>query len=245
MRSNLVVTILAAGEGKRMRSDIPKVLHLVGGKPMLLRVIETARELKPDKIVVVTGRHHKLIINTLSNYTDIFGILFVEQPEPNGTGDALKCCLHQFELYQRVLVLNADMPLINADLLSRFVSDNTVNAKVLTATIENPTGYGRILYESNHFVGIKEEKDATDEERKIKEINSGIYLFQTRFLRSFISKITNDNVQNEYYLTDIIKIGRDAEQNISTFLINENENLYIKGVNTPEELSEAELYLQK
>jgi bifunctional UDP-N-acetylglucosamine pyrophosphorylase/glucosamine-1-phosphate N-acetyltransferase len=137
------------------------------------------------------------------------------------------------------------MPLINEDLLSRFVSDNTVNAKVLTAIIENPTGYGRIVYESDHFVGIKEDKDATDEERQIKEINSGIYLFQTRFLRSFLPKIKNENVQNEYYLTDIIKIGRDAQQNISTFLINENENLYIKGVNTPEELYEAELYLQK
>lgn len=238
--SSIIVTILAAGEGKRMRSEIPKVLHLFCGKPMLVWIIETARTLCPEKIIIVTGRHHKQIIKTLAKWMDSFGIVFVEQPEPIGTGNAVMCCLDHYITESKVLILNGDMPLITASLLDSFIRyyANT-DCVVLTAILSNPHGYGRILYENGSFAGIIEEKDCTEEQRKIHEINSGIYLISGNVLQTFLPKITNDNAQGEYYLTDIVKWIRTSSSHFcSTYLIDESENFCIRGINTPEELLE-------
>lgn len=244
--SNLVVTILAGGEGKRMKSNIPKVLHpfTVDGqqKPMLVRIIEVALSMEPKKIVIVTGKFHNVIIQTLSKYMDIFGIRFVEQPEPKGTGHAVYCCLEQYDKDDNVLILNGDMPLINKRVLDKFIwtqPKETKGCHILTASLREPFGYGRIVYEGDSFIGIVEEKDCTKEQRAITIVNSGIYLVNANVLKKYIPMISDDNSQKEYYLTDIVKLIRqcDLKNGLSTFLISEVENIYIKGVNTADELS--------
>jgi bifunctional UDP-N-acetylglucosamine pyrophosphorylase/glucosamine-1-phosphate N-acetyltransferase len=241
-----VITILAGGEGKRMRSDLPKVLHLFRGKPMLLRVIETARQLQPSKIVVVTGRFHTQIIRTLSQYTDIFGIVFVEQPVPKGTGDAVLHTLPQYGGEDHVLILNGDTPLINAGVLDRFIFNTaSTDCAILSAHLEKPRGYGRIVRDSrDNFEEIVEEKDCSPEQRLITEINTGIYFIRANVLHTYIPKITDENVQKEYYLTDIVKLAREYSLGhiIKAHPIDESENHFIRGVNTPEEMADLERY---
>jgi len=247
--SNLVVTILAGGEGKRMNSNIPKVLHLFtfGGeqKPMLVRIIEVAMSLAPKKIVVVTGKFHNTIIQTLSKYMDIFGIRFVEQPEPKGTGHAVSCCLDHYDDDDNILILNGDMPLITNHVLNKFLwtqPKETKGCHIMTARLENPFGYGRIIYDNDKFIGIVEEKDCTDQQRAVDIVNSGMYLVNGNVLKQFIPMITDKNIQREFYLTDIVKLIRQSRSNVevSTFLISEVENNFIKGVNTHAELASLE-----
>lgn len=238
----LVVIILAAGEGKRMRSDLPKVLHPCGEKPMLVRVIETVQSLHPQKIVVVAGRHHPLILETLEKWIDCQEIVFVKQPTPMGTGHAVRCCENEFESNDRVLIINGDMPLIRHGLLEDLLEKaRHVEGTVLTAILENPYGYGRIIYHpTGIFTGIIEEKDCSLEQKQIQEINTGVYVFHGKVLHHCLSHITNNNQQQEYYLTDIIKFTN--KYTINTFLIDKNENIQICGVNTPEELHELSKY---
>jgi UDP-N-acetylglucosamine diphosphorylase/glucosamine-1-phosphate N-acetyltransferase len=242
MCDNLVITILAAGDGKRMNSDLPKVLHLFNDKPMLVRIIETALSLNPEKIFIITGKHHKLIRETLDKYIDINKLWFVNQTEPMGTGHAIKICLPLYDYNSQVLLLNGDMPLINKDILEKFIHSSSY-ANILVAKFEQATGYGRIIYnEKNELNEIVEEKDCTDEQRKVTIINSGIYLIHSKLLKDFIPLIENNNAQAEYYLTDIVKIIRkNTDIPIGTYLIDEHENKYISGVNTAAELANLEL----
>jgi bifunctional UDP-N-acetylglucosamine pyrophosphorylase/glucosamine-1-phosphate N-acetyltransferase len=241
MESQLTITILAAGEGKRMRSNIPKVLHLFKGKPMLVRVIETALCLKPNKLIVVTGKYHNLIKETLSKYINIENILFVKQTAPLGTGHAVRECLPYYSSNEWVLILNGDMPLINQRILENFLKTHCYMC-ILVAMFSNPKGYGRIVYnEMGEFTEIVEEKDCDFEQSFINVVNSGIYFINSQLLLRYITNIDNNNAQNEYYLTDIVKIIRQNEKfSIGTFLIDKNENKYISGVNTPEELEVLE-----
>lgn len=241
--AELTVILLAGGEGKRMRSDIPKVLHLFNEKPMLVRIIETIQELRPKKIIVVTGKFHRQIIQTLSNYMDIFGIQFIRQPEPLGTGDAVKCCLEEFDNEDKVLILNGDMPLITLEILQDFIEKSRGVCNILSAKFSNPHGYGRIVYDKDgDFIGIIEQKDCTEEQKTIDIINTGLYYVNGNILKQFVPFITNNNVQNEYYLTDIVKIIISKSWNmIDTVLLDETKNKYISGVNTPEELAELQL----
>lgn len=235
---NLVITILAAGEGKRMRSDIPKVLHLFQGKPILARIIETARQLNPKMIIVITGRHNQLIQKTLMEYISIKDVLFVVQEKPLGTGDAIKTTLPYYYLGEQVLILNGDMPLINNTILEQFIHKRS-HMNILVAKFANPFGYGRIVYNSTgEFTEIVEEKDCNDLQREIQIVNSGLYYLSAEILIKYIPKITNENSQQEYYLTDIVKLVKNQSNiHIDTFLIGESENKYISGVNTPEELT--------
>ena len=235
---NLTITIMAAGEGKRMNSIIPKVLHLFKNKPMLVRIIEECFLINPNKIIIITGKYDKLIKDTLALYIDNFNkLIFIKQINPCGTGDAIKCTLDQYSSNENVLILNGDMPLIKASLIKNFIN-NSVKAKLLVAKLENPYGYGRILYNNNEkFIGIKEEKDCNDEERKIDIVNVGIYLFDSNILKKYIPLIDNNNIQKEYYLTDIVKIlYKETDIEINTYLIEDNLKYQIYGVNTQEEL---------
>jgi bifunctional UDP-N-acetylglucosamine pyrophosphorylase/glucosamine-1-phosphate N-acetyltransferase len=236
--NHLVVTILAGGEGKRMRSDIPKVLHLFKEKPMLARIIDSVRELNPKKIIIVTGKFHHMIIQTLSKYIDIFGLVFVKQSEPLGTGHAIKCCLDEYEPDNKVLILNGDTPLITSSVLQKFIEGCHGCCNVLAAKFDNPFGYGRIIYDKDgDFTGIVEEKDCSESQRKINIINGGIYYINGFILKNFIPLISNNNVQKEFYLTDIVKTVKDKSWNvISTVVLDESDTRYISGVNTPEEL---------
>jgi len=248
MSKNLVITILAAGEGKRMKSDIPKVLHLFNGKPMLVRIIETTYLLNPTKILIITGKFHELIKTTLSDYFDISNsiIEFVVQKLPQGTGDAINCCLSCYEKDDKVLILNGDMPLINKEVLQKFIqnsNNNNSEMSILVARLPNPYGYGRIIYnDDGEFTQIVEEKDCDDEQRKVNIINSGLYFITGEMLKYYIPFIENENAQKEYYLTDIVKIVKNkTKKQINTYLISEKENSIISGVNTPEELFKLEL----
>jgi bifunctional UDP-N-acetylglucosamine pyrophosphorylase/glucosamine-1-phosphate N-acetyltransferase len=234
---NLIVTILAAGEGKRMNSNLPKVLHTIKNRPMLVRVIETARLLNPVKLIVVVGKHKDLIQTTLSKYFSLNDIIFVEQPEALGTGDAIKSCLQQYADDGPVLILNGDMPLITLDILKK-MTDSEYDASVMTAKFENPSGYGRVFTTKKGMVlKIVEEKDCTDIEKENNIINTGIYCIHSIFLKEFIPKIEKENAQKEYYLTDIIKFMNQRFIPVQSILLDENENIFVSGVNTPEELA--------
>ena len=238
---NLTITILAAGEGKRMRSTIPKVLHLFRGKPMLVRIIETAKELDAKKIIIITGKYDELIKQTVAKYMELEGLIFVQQGSPLGTGDAIKSCLSAYTEEDKVLILNGDMPLINKEILRKFI-DNREPMTILVARFSNPYGYGRIIMdEQGEFIGIVEEKDCSEKERKVDIVNSGLYYVDAKLLLKYIPMIENNNAQKEYYLTDIVKIiKKNEEMSIKTYLLGEEDNKYISGVNTPEELAVLE-----
>lgn len=252
--SNLVVTIMAAGEGKRMKSDIPKVLHLFKFAPMLVRIITEVNKLNPKKIIIITGKFDKLIKETLIDYLydNLYKkIIFVKQEIANGTGGAIKSSLEQYNDDENVLILNGDMPLIKSTLLKQIIHSK-INTLLVT-DLENPTGYGRILYSENEnkFIGIREEKDCSSEEKLIETVNVGIYYFNSSVLKKYIPMINNDNVQNEYYLTDIVKVicednndsnNHELENKIelNTFLVDEDNKYQILGVNTKEELQDLE-----
>ena len=245
MNPNLIVTIMAAGEGKRMNSNIPKVLHHFKGIPMLIRIIKEVLEINPFKIIIITGKYHILIKETIQNY--IFNenynkINFIQQVNPNGTGDAIKCTLNEYSDKENVLILNGDMPLIQSNLLKKFINDFS-QAKLLVAKLDHPFGYGRILYDDNDkFIGIKEEKDCTELEKNIDIVNVGIYFFNSLILKKYIPLIDNNNIQNEYYLTDIVKIIRNSKDNnnIKTYLLEDELKYQILGVNTQQELIDLE-----
>ena len=243
--SNLVVTIMAGGEGKRMNSNIPKILHKFNSIPMLVRIIIESFKLQPHKIIVITGKYHELIKETIDEYflqeSDILKyITYVKQLIPNGTGDAIKYALPHYSDDEEVLILNGDNPLISYELLSKFIKQKSPS--LLVANLENPYGYGRILYDVNNvFIGIKEEKDCNEEEKKINLINAGMYFFNSNLLKKYIPMLDNNNAQKEYYLTDIVKvIKKDNNININSYVIEEQLKYQIFGVNTQKELQDLE-----
>ena len=235
--SNLVVTIMAAGEGKRMESDIPKVLHLFNGKPMLVRIISEVDKLNPKKIIIITGKFDQLIKDTLLEHL-CKNIIFVKQDIANGTGGAIKSSLDKYENNENILILNGDMPLIKSQLLKEIINGK-LNTLVVTK-LEEPYGYGRIIYNEESVIGIREEKDCSIEEKLIKTINVGIYYFDSKILQKYIPMIDTNNTQNEYYLTDIVKVI-NSELKLNTFVVEENNKYQILGVNTKEELNKLEL----
>lgn len=250
MRENLVVTIMAAGEGKRMNSTLPKVLVEFRGYPMLIRILLEVYKLEPERIIIVTGKYHNLIIETMQKYItspqkkDI--LYFVQQEIPQGTGDAIKNTLNYFEDNSKVLILNGDMPLISAELLLKFINERHEGGhipKLMVAELDNPYGYGRILYNDHgEFQQIKEEKDACVEEKEVKIVNVGIYYFQGSTLKTFIPKIQNKNAQKEYYLTDIVSLIRPNP--IYTYLVESDMTYQIHGINTQAELRKLENFVK-
>lgn len=245
MNNNLTVIIMAGGEGKRMKSNIPKVLHNFHNKPIIVKILNEIIKLQPTKIIIITGKYDSLIKEYILRYTDectFNNLIFVNQPIPQGTGDAIKQTLNYFDDSSKVLIINGDMPLIKENTLSEFVkTDNNVVAKLLVAGIDNPFGYGRIIIKDDVFVSIREEKDCSHDEKLINIINTGIYCFSGYLLKKYIPLITNQNNQHEYYLTDIISIiKQNTNINIITHLVDLNNNYQIMGVNTKEELEKLE-----
>ena len=240
---NLVVTILAGGLGKRMQSNLPKVLHLFKGKPMLVHIIEQSYNLKPSKILIITGKYNDLIQETLRKYFDenLFNqFTFVIQETPLGTGHAINCCLPYYSENETVLILNGDTPKLNQSLLEKFLFSSNENL-LMTCVLDNPYGYGRIINnKKNEIQKIVEEKDANIEEKKINIVNSGIYKIKGDHLKKYIPLIKNDNKQQEYYLTDIIEILIKNNTHILNYTILKEENNLILGVNTKEQLENLE-----
>jgi UDP-N-acetylglucosamine diphosphorylase/glucosamine-1-phosphate N-acetyltransferase len=242
--SKLHVLILAGGLGKRMKSDIPKVLHKLMGKPMLVRVIETAFSLSPEKIFLIVGKYEPIIRETLAQYISLDNIVFVNQNEALGTGHAVQCALPellQLPKDDKILILSGDVPLLKEDTMKSMFSSNC-NVNLLTTLYEDPHGYGRIITnDQGHFSKITEEKDCNDEERKVKEVNAGVYAFQVELLRQNLPKISNNNAQQEYYLTDIFEIILQHEKlKIGLIQLPKERSLELIGVNTKEQLEELE-----
>ncbi|MBF0203609.1 MAG: NTP transferase domain-containing protein [Desulfamplus sp.] len=234
------VIILAAGKGTRMKSDLPKVLHRIRGKSMINYVVECASALFFDNIVVVVGHKAEMVKEEIDRQ---FKVSYALQKQLIGTGDAVRTALPVLnKSVQHVLVLCGDVPLIKKETLENFVNyhlDNHHDISVLGVTVDKPEGYGRIIFDGDHqFISICEEADATLDQKKIKTVNSGVYCIKKDFLTSALDLIRTDNVQKEYYLTDLVSISFKNDGSTGCFIGNNPEE--VMGVNTLEELKKAE-----
>ncbi len=234
------VIILAGGMGKRMKSNLPKVLVNFKNKPMIIHIIEQANNLNPEKIIIVIGTHSKnLIFNTIKNtLPQIFNkINFVEQQVSRGTGDAIKYTLPKLIDNIPTLILNGDAPNIRANTLSSCFDLESNFSQILAFTPENNFGYGRIIQKNNILKYIREEKDCNNEEKLVTLCNTGIYCIPSNLLIKYINKLDNNNKSNEYYLTDIFSlILRDISNTINIVTLNEENNNEVYGINTREQL---------
>lgn len=242
----LSTVIMAAGKGKRMKNpDRSKVMFELRGKPMIEYVIELSLKIDSELIVPIVGHQKQSVIDFLSTrFADnIDRIKFAHQDEQLGTGHAImqtKEILKDFD--GNVLILSGDVPLLKYETVMEFIkyhSGNGFRASLLSAIFDDPFGYGRIIRkDEGTFVDIVEEKDADEAQKKIKEINSGIYIVDNKILFEALTTIKTDNAQGEYYLTDIFKYFRD--RNIKIGAVPVGNNLEITGVNTIEQLTELE-----
>lgn len=198
------IVILAAGQGKRMHSNLPKVLHPIAGKPLLAHVIDTARSLVPEKLIIVRG-HGGDLVQARVAATDI---AWAEQAQQLGTGHALAQALPELGAGGQTLVLYGDVPLTTPETLKRLLHAGRNGLAILTVDLANPTGYGRIVRDAAGQVrSIVEEKDASPEQKTIREVNTGIMVMPTARLSDWLSSLKNDNAQGEYYLTDIVALA--------------------------------------
>jgi UDP-N-acetylglucosamine diphosphorylase/glucosamine-1-phosphate N-acetyltransferase len=243
VQDNLAIAILAAGKGKRMNNpDLPKVLTLLDGKPLLEYVLNTSILINPQKIISIIGHQKEKVIDFLTNYeksSNSFHLEYVVQNEQLGTGHAIlqtEQALNGFS--GDVLILSGDVPLLGYDTLMKFINlhyTNKLDVSVLTAYAPNPMNYGRIVRnDSGEFLRIIEEKDANDNEKNINEINSGVYIIKKDILFAALKAIRNNNAQGEYYLTDVIEVLRNQNYNVAAHPIAKFEE--IQGINSIDDL---------
>ena len=200
----LNIIILAAGKGTRMYSQLPKVLHPIGGKAMLAHVIQTAQTLAPQAIHVVVGHGKEQVKQQLADAQ----VGWVEQTEQLGTGHAVKTALPHLPQDGRTLVLYGDVPLIDRDNLQALLAAAGDGVGILTDIMDNPTGYGRIIRDAdNQVVQIVEEKDADAEQKAIREVNTGIFVLPNQYLGGWLNALQSSNAQGEYYLTDVVALA--------------------------------------
>ncbi len=238
------VIILAAGQGTRMKSPKAKVLHEILGKPMVMYVVETAQKIAGQNVVLVIGSQAEKVRSVVSDNTDV---IFAVQEEQLGTGHAVSCALPYLpDNTKEVIILCGDVPLITDGTLMRFFEDH-VKAKrdisLLAVELDNPEGYGRILFDENRrLLGIAEEGDASAEQKRIKTINTGIYCVKKAFLLDSLKQVKSENVQGEFYLTDIVEIGY-RKGRVAGVMVGDNWEETV-GVNTPQDLVQAESFLR-
>jgi len=241
---NLTTLILAAGKGKRMKSDLPKVMHLLGGKPMLYYPLTLARQLKSTRIIVVIGHGAPMVREAFAG-DDIF---FAEQHLQLGTGHAVFMARDYLaETSGSVLILCGDVPLLRLQTVASFLNYHhkiEATVTVMTAEVPDPGAYGRIIKDGKGQVKkIVEARDASLEERQIKEINTGIYCAEAPFLYEAVGLLDNKNAQEEFYLTDIMAIAYTQGYKTAAFPVENTEE--VMGINTPEELQKAEQILAR
>ena len=241
MHSKLHVVILAAGQGTRMKSALPKVLHAIGGKPLLEHVIQTAMQLNADSLHVVYGHGGELVTQQLAQYD----VNWVLQDQQLGTGHAVEQAMPSIPDNDSVLILYGDVPLIKQETLSKLITASEQGALgLLTANLPNPAGYGRIVRnDAGEVVKIVEEKDASEEQRKIGEINTGMLALSSTKLKGWLDQLENNNAQGEYYLTDVI--GMAALENITINTVQPDSLVEIEGVNNKLQLAELERAYQR
>jgi len=232
-KAPLNVVILAAGKGTRMHSRLPKVLHAIGGKPMLGHVLERTAALASDRTIVVYGYGGDAVPSVFANAA----VEFVRQEPQLGTGHAVQQALPYLHAGGTTLVLYGDVPLTRFDTLANLVSKPGL--RLLTATLDDPSGYGRIVRDKNdRIVRIVEEKDANAPEKSIREINTGILCAPTDVLRQWLSKLTNRNAQKEYYLTDVVPLAIQSNTAVSS--AQPSDEWEILGVNSKDQLAYLE-----
>jgi bifunctional UDP-N-acetylglucosamine pyrophosphorylase/glucosamine-1-phosphate N-acetyltransferase len=240
--NDIAAVILAAGKGKRMKSDIPKVLHTLGGRPIIEYVIKTVNSLDIKKVVVVVGHKGEMVVDYLKPYQ----VDLVWQKELLGTGHALLQTSGVLSDFAGILlVLCGDVPFLRPQTLREFIQtyyQTKASATVLTAVLEVPKGYGRVIRGSDDFVEkIVEHKDATPEERKEKEINTGTFCFDSRLIFPALDQVKRENKQGEYYLTDVVKILRKNNHKVSAFQAPEYRETM--GINSLKQLQQMERLL--
>ena len=239
----LAIVIMAAGKGTRMKSDLAKVLHQANGRPVIEYVLEKSETLGPEKIVLIVGHQADKVKEATKHYP----VEWALQEPQLGTGHAVMQAEGNLCSFRGdILILSGDAPLVNIatlrELIARHRMENAA-ATVLTACLHDPSGYGRIVRYGNSDTvsGIVEHKDASPEELLVREINSGVYVFRTDTLFSSLKQITNNNAQQEYYLTDVFSVCFEKGEKVCAFqTANADE---IKGINTLEQLREAERLL--
>ena len=235
--------ILAAGMGTRMKSKMPKVLHKVCGKPLSKWVIDASEAAGADKVCAVVGHKAETVKEVLGDVCE-----FALQAEQKGTGHAVMQAIDVIKNSKgEVVILNGDTPLITAETINKAIEyhkNNGNQATVITAILDDATGYGRIIRDNDGSVlKIVEQKDASKEEKKINEVNSGMYVFDAQSLVYALDKITPNNAQGEYYLTDTLEILLSAGKKIGGYAISDNDE--IRGINDRVQLNEAEKIMQK
>ena len=242
-RSKPAAVVLAAGMGKRMKSDLPKVLHQVAGKPIIRYVLDTLEELEIDRTVVVVGYQAERVIESLRDAK----VIFAEQREQLGTGHAVMMAEPKLgDFSGDILVVAGDVPLLRAETVRRLVAEHGLRdaaATVLTARLPDPTGYGRIIRSGDGVIlGIVEHKDATEEQRKIAEVNTGTFVFSKAPLFDSLRRIDNNNRQGEYYLTDVMRIILESGMITAGYCVKDHRETL--GVNSAEELALVEAVLR-
>ena len=226
--------IMAAGKGSRRMSELPKVIHLAHSKPMVVRIIDALNALDVEENVLILGHKREKVLEVLGN-----DISYVIQEEQLGTGHAVKQAEEKIKNYNGdILIINGDIPLIQKETLVNFYNEykkENADGIVLTAIFDNPFSYGRIFKENDRVLKIVEEKEANEEQKKIKEVNAGVYIFKAQHLAYALGKINNNNEKGEYYLTDVIEILASENKKIISYSL--EDSMEIQGVNSKVELA--------
>ncbi len=232
----LKTLILAAGKGTRMKSEMPKVIHKVNGIPMVSKIINVLAGLNPEENILILGHKKDEVLKVVGENCD-----YVLQTEQLGTGHAVIQAKEKLQNYDGdVMILCGDTPLLKEETLKelyQFHKNNQADTTILTSIYENPFGYGRIVKENGLVKAIVEEKEANDEIKKIKEVNAGVYCFNSKELFKALEKINNNNEKGEYYLTDVIGIQVSENKKVQSFIL--KDNMEILGVNSKVELAQA------
>ncbi|KAB1435894.1 sugar phosphate nucleotidyltransferase [Candidatus Galacturonibacter soehngenii] len=240
--NQLKAVILAAGKGTRMKSDLPKVVHTVNGKPMVEYAIDAAKGAGADKVCLVVGYKSEVVKEMVTSNVE-----YVLQEEQLGTGHAVKCAKDFIGEQGEILVLFGDTPLITGKTLGKLVEFHRTQQNkvtVLSAKVEDPTGYGRIIRsKDNSFLKSVEHKDASEEELLSKEVNSGMYVFDAKELSIALDALTTNNAQGEYYLPDTLTIIKNKGFKVDAYVLEDAKEM--TGVNDQEQLKEVERMIRE
>lgn len=238
---NLAAVIMAAGKGTRMKSKLPKVMHTLAGKTLIEHVLDTVKQLGIERPLVIVGHGREEIAARISERAEL-----VIQAEQLGTGHAVMQTLPYLDDNRNVLVLSGDQPLLKTETLRALIELHEargVSATVLTACLEQPFGLGRVIKNGDNLIKIVEEKDATPNERLIKEINTGTYCFKGSVLKDALTKITSQNAQGEYYLTEVFDVLLRQGKKMLTYCTDDSREAL--GINSRAQLAEAEAILRE
>jgi UDP-N-acetylglucosamine diphosphorylase/glucosamine-1-phosphate N-acetyltransferase len=252
MDRDLVVIIMAGGLGTRMESNIPKVIHKLGGVPMINHILHNLKKLENKiilkQILIVVGKYRSQIQKAIEEQgLELHNITYIDQEQPLGTGHAIQCCIGKLIKYpnSNTLILSGDVPMFSTNSMFNLVN-KLDKARIIITTNNNPTGYGRIIMKNEKFERIVEHNDCTPEQLSILKVNCGIYAFNTELLCKWLPFINNKNKKNEYYLTDIVEIiKREENTDIELYDLPTEKMIEVIGINTINQLNELNNLIKK